>query len=150
MKDIFSKEVAGEIIERINKLNSATQPKWGKMSVEEMLAHCNVTYEMAFTDKHPKPNGFVKLMLKAFVKNTVVGDKPYKKNSQTAPAFKISDKRVFETEKERLIGFVNQTQLAGRAAFEGKESNSFGKLTANEWNVMFYKHLDHHLTQFGV
>lgn len=150
MIDIFSKEVAGEIIERINKLNSATQPKWGKMSVEEMLAHCNVTYEMAFTDKHSKPNGIVKLMLKAFVKNTVVGDKPYEKNSQTAPAFKISDKRVFETEKERLIGFVNQAQQAGRTAFEGKESNSFGKLTANEWNVMFYKHLDHHLTQFGV
>jgi hypothetical protein len=38
----------------------------------------------------------------------------------------------------------------GADAFEGKESNSFGKLTASEWNIMMYKHLDHHLTQFGV
>jgi hypothetical protein len=36
------------------------------------------------------------------------------------------------------------------AHFEGKESNSFGALNSTEWNNMLFKHLDHHLNQFGV
>lgn len=150
MKDIFDKEVASEVIDRINKLTPETQPVWGKMDVAQMLAHCNVTYEMIFTDKHKAPNAFMKLMLKAFLKGIIVGPRPYKKNSQTAPAFLITDKRVFDAEKQCLIDYINKVQAMGRNQFEGKESLSFGKLTADEWNGMFYKHLDHHLGQFGV
>ena len=43
-----------------------------------------------------------------------------------------------------------KTQELGEAHFEGKESHSFGPLNKTEWNNMFYKHADHHLTQFGV
>ena len=150
MKNIFTKEVTKEVIHRIDKLTSETQPKWGKMSVAQMLAHCCVTYEMVFTDKHPKPNAFTRFMLKAFVKKAVVSEKLYSKNGRTAPQFLITDKKVFETEKKRLVDYINKTQELGESHFDGKESHSFGKLTKNEWNNMFYKHLDHHLTQFGV
>jgi len=105
---------------------------------------------MVYTDKHPKPNFFMKFILKLFVKNSVVGEKPYKRNSQTAPAFLITDTRDFEKERKRLIDYLNQTQALGAKSFDNKESNSFGKLSIKEWNNMFYKHLDHHLTQFGV
>lgn len=150
MKSIFDAEVSNEFIERINKLTSETQPLWGKMSVAQMLAHCCVTYEMVYEDKHKKPSGFLKFILKLFVKPTVVTEKSYKKNSQTAPAFLISDTRIFETEKSRLIDFIKQTQSLGADHFDGKESHSFGVLNMTEWNNMFYKHLDHHLSQFGV
>lgn len=115
-----------------------------------MLAHCNVSYEMVYDNIHPKPNAFVKLMLKLFVKSVVVGDKPYKKSSQTAPEFVIKDARVFETEKERLINYLNKTLQLGENHFDGKESHSFGVLSKKEWNALFSKHLDHHLSQFGV
>lgn len=150
MKNIFTTEVSAEVITRINNLNPTSQPQWGKMNVAQMLAHCSVTYEMAFTDKHPKATGIKKLLLKAFVKGLVVNEKPYPKNSRTAPQFLITDVRVFETEKRRLIEFVTKAQTLGDAYFNGKESVSFGNLTTQEWNNMFYKHLDHHLTQFGV
>ncbi|MBU3013014.1 DUF1569 domain-containing protein [Polaribacter vadi] len=150
MKNIFEKEVTDSVIKRIEKLSVESQPNWGKMSVAQMLAHCSVTYEMVFTDKHAKPNPFVKLMLKAFVKKAVVGTKPYPKNSRTAPQFIISDEKEFLVEKKRLIDYINKTQELGENYFDGKESLSFGKLTKEEWNIMFYKHLDHHLTQFGV
>ena len=150
MKDIFSKEVTEEVINRIEKLTANSQPNWGKMSVAQMLAHCCVTYEMVYTDKHPKPNAFAKYMLKLFVKKIVVSEKPYTKNGRTAPQFLITNEKVIETEKKRLMDYIQQTQQLGRAHFNGKESHSFGKLTAQEWNNMFYKHLDHHLTQFGV
>jgi hypothetical protein len=45
---------------------------------------------------------------------------------------------------------MKKTVDLGEAHFDGKESLSFGKLTASQWNTMFYKHLNHHLTQFGV
>ncbi len=150
MKNIFDKSVTEEVIGRIEKLSPKTQPNWGKMSAAQMLAHCAVTYEMVYTDKHAKPNAFVKLMLKAFVKKAVVGTKPYPKNSRTAPQFIISDEKEFLVEKKRLIDYINKTQELGENYFDGKESLSFGKLTKEEWNIMFYKHLDHHLTQFGA
>lgn len=150
MKSIFDAAVSNEFIDRINKLTPETQPLWGKMSVAQMLAHCCVTYEMVYEDKHKKPSGFLKFILKLFVKPTVVTEKSYKKNSQTAPAFLISDTRIFETEKSRLIDFIKQTQSLGADHFDGKESHSFGVLNMTEWNNMFYKHLDHHLSQFGV
>ena len=58
------------------------------MSVDQMMAHCNVIYEMVYENNHPKPNIFTRFMLRLFVKNAVVSDKPYKKNSRTAPQFK--------------------------------------------------------------
>jgi hypothetical protein len=150
MKNVFDQQDVAEFISRINALTPETKPLWGKMSVEQMLAHCNVTYEMIYEIIHPKPNAFVKLLLKLFVKNTVVNDKPYKRNGQTAPQFIIKDVRKFQSEKNRLIDYLSRTLQLGEGHFDGKESHSFGVLTKKEWNAMLSKHLEHHLSQFGV
>lgn len=150
MKNIFNPNDASELISRINNLTPTSPPLWGKMNVGKMLAHCNVTYEMTYDTIHPNPNAFVKFMLKLFVKNGVVTEKPYAKNGQTAGAFIIKGEKDFELERERLIDFINKTQQLGEKHFDQKESHSFGALSISEWNCMFYKHLDHHLSQFGV
>lgn len=150
MKNIFDKAVTDEVIERINNLSVNSRAKWGKMSVEQMLAHCSVSYDLCYDESRPKATGLKKVLLKLFVKGVVVGEKPYKKNSRTAPDFIIADEKEFENEKQKLISYLEKTQNLGASHFEGKESNSFGHLTSKEWNNMFYKHLDHHLNQFGV
>jgi hypothetical protein len=150
MKNIFQPAVTSEIIERINKLTPATTQLWGKMNVAQMLAHCNVTYEMVYNDIHPKPGLIMRFILKKLVKSKVVSEKPYPKNNQTAPQFIINNEKDFEKEKMRLIDYINQTQQLGENYFDGKESHSFGALAKTEWNNMFYKHLDHHLAQFGA
>ncbi|MBX7224741.1 MAG: DUF1569 domain-containing protein [Chitinophagales bacterium] len=150
LPNIFEKGVCDGVIGRINSLQPDMQPKWGTMSVGQMLAHCNVTYEMIYEDKHPKPNAFVRFMLKLFVKGKVVGEETYKQNSQTAPQFIIKETKDFSVEKARLLAYINKTQELGAAYFDGKESHSFGVLNQTEWNNMLYKHLDHHLRQFGV
>jgi len=150
MKNLFNSADTQQTIQRIEKLSNQTQAQWGKMNVAQMLAHCCVPYEMVFTDKHPKPGAIGRFMLKLMVKKAVVGPKPYPKNSRTAPAFIISDERDFAKEKQRLVDYLNQTQQLGAAHFDGKENLSFGELSSQEWNVLFSKHLDHHLTQFGV
>lgn len=150
MKNVFEINDTKEIIARINNLTEQSKGLWGKMNVAQMLAHNNVTYECIYDDIHPKPNAFKKFIFKLFVKQTVVGDKPYKKNSPTAPFFKITTEKDFTIEKKRLIEYITRTQELGSAHFNHKESFSFGPLSIKEWNTMFYKHLDHHLKQFNV
>jgi hypothetical protein len=150
MKSVFDPIDVHQILNRINQLTPETPAKWGKMNVAQMLAHCNVSYEMIYENIHPKPNPILKFVLKLFVKGKVVTEKPYAYNSPTAPAFIISDAKQFEKERTRLINHINQTLENGPAYFDGRESHSFGKLNVAEWNNMLYKHLDHHLSQFGV
>lgn len=150
LPNIFSKEISEQVIDRINCLNATSKANWGKMNVAQMLAHCNVTYEMVYENIHPKPNAFLKFILKMLVKNKVVTETPYPKNGKTAPAFIITEGKDFENEKKRLINYITKTQEFGGNHFDKKESHSFGILSKTEWNNMFYKHLDHHLKQFGV
>lgn len=148
--DLFAPAGIHSMRRRIESLTPETKPRWGKMSVSEMLAHVNVAYEMVYTDKHPRPNPIMRWVLRKIVKQRVVGPTPYPHNTPTAPAFRITDPRDFTVEQERLLGYLEQVAADGRGAFEGRESPSFGPLTATEWNMLFAKHLDHHLTQFGV
>ncbi len=150
MKNIFDIQVAEEVIGRINELDKHTKGLWGKMDVGQMLAHCNVTYELVYDHIHAKPHVLKRMVLIWIVKNAVVNEKPYKKNIPTGPEFKIQEKKDFAGEKERLIDYIKKTQQLGQTYFDKKESHSFGPLSGLEWNNMFYKHLDHHLIQFGV
>ena len=150
MENIFESSVTNSIINRVEKLTPYTKGLWGKMTVAQMLAHCNVTYELVYENKHPKPNFIVRFILKLLVKKSVVNEVPFKHNGQTAPIFIVKDDKNFEVEKSRLINYLIKTEQLGEQFFSNKESHSFGVLTSKEWNNMFYKHLNHHLSQFGV
>jgi hypothetical protein len=150
LPDLFDTADVERTVERLQALTPDTVPHWGRMTVSQMLAHCCVAYEMLYTTKHPRPNPLMRWVLRRFVKQGVVGPKPYAKGTPTAPAFRITDPREFHAERERLVGYLRRVAGEGRTAFEGRESLSFGPLTAHEWNVLFAKHLDHHLRQFGV
>lgn len=149
--NLFDKSGVENTLQRLEKLTPDTTPEWGKMSAPQMLAHLNVAYEMSYEEPpHKKPGAIARFLLKTVVKNSVVSERPYKKNSKTAPAFVIQDDRDFAKEKERLISYLKKTQQLGAQHFDGKESMSFGSLTKTEWNNMFSKHIDHHFRQFGV
>lgn len=151
MASVFHSGDVHVLMNRITNLNPDSQPRWGKMQVGEMLAHLNVMYEMTFEpEKYPKPGGIMKYFLRWFVKPKVTNDEPYKRNMPTAKSFKIAHKTDFEAERTRLLKYLQRVLELGDSHFQNKESHSFGKLTAGEWNNMFYKHLDHHLSQFGV
>lgn len=150
MKSLFDKATVVELNNRINSLDAAMEPLWGKMNVAQMLAHTNVSFELALDNLHPKPSNLKKFFLKLFVKNFVVSDKPYKRNTRTAPEFLIVNSREFDTEKNRLLEYIKKTYDLGNNYFDGLDYHSFGILTAEEWNNMLYKHIDHHLSQFRV
>lgn len=150
IRNLFTETGVEETIQRINQLNQDSQALWGKMSVDQMLAHVNVSYDMDHTDQYKKPTGVRKFLVKLFAKTVVVGEAPYPKNGRTAPQFIISDNRDFILEKKRLIENIHKTFAIGADAYNGRASHSFGPLSTKEWNNLYSKHLDHHLTQFGV
>lgn len=152
--DIFSRPVVDTLIARIDRITPDTTAQWGTMSAAQMLAHASkpydTLYDAEYQKKFPPHTGFMRFLLKRFVKPLVVGPKPYKPGTRTAPSYIVHDVRDLRTERDKLVGYLNSVQQEGRAGFDGKLSYSFGPLTADEWNVLFYKHLDHHLKQFGV
>jgi hypothetical protein len=150
MKDIFDRSVVDETIERINSLRPDSPALWGKMNVAQMLAHCCVPYEMAFENKHKPPGRIKRFLLRKFAMDGVVSEKPYPRNAFTAPQFRIADQKEFEKERARLIGYIRKTAELGGDHFDGRDYPSFGPLARFQWNNMFYKHLDHHLSQFGA
>jgi len=150
INNLFSQDGLITTLERINKLTAESQPLWGKMTIAQMMAHCSVAYDMALTNKYPISGKFKTWIISLLAKNQVVGPKPYPKNGRTAADFLITDERDFDKEKTRLLANLNKVNELGVGHFEGKQSVAFGNLSSKEWNVLFSKHLDHHLSQFGV
>lgn len=147
---LFEKPSLDEMLARIDQLTPESEPLWGKMNVAQMLAHNNVGFDITYGNTPVSYNFLMRWMLKKFVKPIVVGDKPYEKNGRTAPVFVVADKRDFAKEKTELVENFKRLYADGATAFEGKESASFGKLTSQEWSNQFWKHMDHHLRQFGL
>ncbi|WP_420604244.1 DUF1569 domain-containing protein [Flagellimonas sp.] len=149
MKSLFETESKSEILNRISKLNESSQGSWGKMEVGQMLHHCQFPLSLALGRyEMKKPNPIMKLVFKSFKKG-LYDDKLWKPNLPTAKPFKVEDKKDFEPEKEILIGLVNDFhQEKERKNWDPHPA--FGVFTHEQWGKMQYKHLDHHLRQFGV
>jgi hypothetical protein len=148
MHTLFELQTAAEIISRIKKLQPTSQAQWGKMNVSQMLAHCNGALETYFEEKKTKRN-FMGLLFGKIVFKQLISDKPWKKGLPTAKELKITGSRNFENEKDKLLNSVN------RFSTEGYTITSFvhpffGELSSQEYALFNYKHLDHHLQQFGV
>ena len=79
----------------------------------------------------------------------MIDNTPYKQNLPTAPNFIIHETPEIESCKEILKAKIRETQNLGAQYFEGRKHSTLGKLTALEWNNVLYKHIDHHLNQFG-
>jgi hypothetical protein len=146
----YSVDTVDTLLARLDKLEPQTKALWGKMNAPQMVAHVCVSYDMAYGIINDKPGFPINLIMRWIIKPMVVGPKPYPKNGKTAPVFKIVDERDFMLEKDRLIHNIKQVLKDGEQAFEGRPSPSFGPLTASEWSILFYKHLDHHFKQFGI
>ncbi len=150
LPSVFDPKTTEETFRRLEKLNYMSKPQWGKMNAAQMLAHLNVTYNLTYGKTISNPGFFKKLILKLFIKRIVTSEKPYTQNSPSGADFIITGDRDFEKEKSFFIDYVKKTEAHGAHYFEGKESSSFGVMTAKEWSAQFYKHIDHHFRQFSV
>ena len=149
MRSLFDPADRKSISERLGALESSSSRKWGKMNAGQMLAHCSAALETSTGDR-PMKQAFIGKVLAPFVRRTVLSEKPFGKNSPTDPTFVIRDERDFGAERKRLLDLINRFAQRGPAE-AGKATHSFfGRLSGEEWGRLMYKHIDHHLQQFGL
>ena len=150
MKSLYQPEQATEIKTRISQLKPDSPRQWGKMNVAQMLAHCSAAMEMAVGDSNP-PRMFIGRLLGGLVKpRALKDDQPMQRNAPTAAILVVADVRDLAKEKERLTGLVARFAAAGPDGCTKHPHTFFGKMTADEWARLMYKHIDHHLRQFSA
>jgi len=150
MKNLFEPGRAEEVKQRIVQRKPDSARQWGKMSPAQALEHCSRGVEMALGDKTP-PRVLIGRLVGWIVKPKLMGnDEPLRRNSPTAKELVVQDERDLGTERTRLCGLIDRFAAGGPAGCTAHPHAFFGPLTPDEWAILMYKHLDHHLRQFGA
>jgi hypothetical protein len=149
MKSLFEESVYNEIIDRLAKLKSETPRQWGKMDATLMVKHCNLVLSSSLGTA-PRKRALMSYLFRKMAKKQYVYKSIYKKNGYTAPAFIVTSANELNSERTSLIQSIDQFRKAGEKAYENRLHAFFGRLTAEEWGMLQYNHLNHHLTQFGL
>jgi hypothetical protein len=149
MESLFNKDTANGILERLEKLQPDSKPLWGKMSVSQMIAHCEAPLNVALGIT-PLKQSFLGLLFGRIAKRQLLKPEPFKKSLPTAPEFVIKSMPDFTTEKENLKSLIKCFAATEPTTVSSRAHPFFGKMTSDEWGFLQWKHLDHHLRQFGV
>jgi len=149
IKNLFDNTAYNEILERLHKLSPDSQRQWGRMQVAQMLAHCKEAFKVPLSDK-PMPRMLIGSLLGWMVKSKLYNETPWKHGLPTSPDFVIKDERDFGKEKAALLELVNKFHTDGPEKVGKYPHPFFGKFTSKQWGKMMWKHLDHHLRQFGA
>lgn len=149
MKSLFDPKTLDEMLSRLRSLSNDSERKWGKMSVAQMLAHCQTPMCLAIGDVKLKRSLLGKLIGR-MIKGKVVGPKPFKQGLPTDARFVVKDERDFATEHTALSALVERYAAGGPDGISKDPHPFFGPMTPEEWDALMWKHLDHHLQQFGA
>jgi len=150
MKNLYDQKRVAELTERLEQLRPDSPRLWGKMTAPQALAHCSRAMEWAVGETIP-PRMFIGRLIGPMVKKRLVAnDEPLRPNAPTAPTLVVNDDRELATERARLRQLIERFAAAGPDDCKAYPHAFFGRLTPDEWAVLMYKHVDHHLRQFGA
>lgn len=149
MHSLFEAFIIQKITHRIEQLQPESKAIWGKMTVAQMLAHCAGGMQMA-TGEIQLPRLLLGRILGPFLKASYYNNLPFPKGINTDKALVVTEHKDFLTEKQGLILQINKFHK-GNTQYCTKAPHPFlGHFTPEQWAKGMYKHLDHHLRQFGV
>jgi hypothetical protein len=123
------------------------------MPVALVLAHCTSGFQMAMGTINPKRASFPANLIGRLIKPLIFGDdKPMRHNSPSSPELFMADPTEcdFERERAQLMQSIDRFVTAGAAGCTQHPHPFFGPLKPQQWAILMYKHVDHHLRQFGV
>lgn len=149
MKTLFEPAAYQEIVRRLDSIHANSPRQWGKMTVAQMLEHEARVLEMA-AGKTPSSQAALGKVLGWAFRKGFVGPDPFPKNSPTGPNFRIKHEPELQVARERVKSLLAEFHAMGEAACDGNVHGFFGKMTGREWGITQYKHIDHHLRQFGA
>jgi Protein of unknown function (DUF1569) len=149
MKNLLDETTYDELTARIQNLQPDSKALWGKMNVSQMLAHVCKAYSIPLSDT-ATPRMLIGKLIGWAIKPMMYNDKVWKQNLPTAPDFIMTDEKNFSEEKLKLFNLVEKFHSSPLENIGRHPHPMFGKFTTEQWGKAMYKHLDHHLMQFGV
>ena len=149
MQTLFDPETHQDIVRRVAALRADSVRQWGKMSPAQMLEHTSRALEMAIGTR-PVSQVLLGKLIAWTVRKQFVGEKPFTKNGPTGPWLIVTDEPDFATVQAKVTRLLEDFHKLGERGCDGHVHGFFGKMTGAEWGVTQFKHMDHHLRQFGV
>lgn len=137
-----------DIYNRVEAITPQNVRQWGKMDLAQMLAHLSNALEEAIGTAPTKDVS--NFLTKNLVRWAALSRKPFSKNLPTAPTYLVTDERSFDIEKKRLLENITKFYEKGQKMGEFVSHPAFGKLSKEDWGLLSWKHLDHHLRQFSA
>ena len=145
MKTLWQPDSVQELKDRMARLQPDTPRLWGKMTPAQAMAHCTIGMELACGDRRP-PRMLIGRLIGGLIKpKAFQPSEPMRRNSPTIPGFQVADDRDLAAECARLSRMIDRFANAGPGGCTDHPHSFFGRLTPDE-----YKHIDHHLQQFGL
>lgn len=147
MQSLFDNHSRESIRTRLLNLKPDSKAQWGKFDVNKMLAHCIDTFEVGFGERE--------VVVKKGILNSGFGrwlvidsPIPWGKSPPTLPEyFLVTKPTEFARDHQRVLDYLDRF-AKGRDQKWGI-SPFLGNLTPDQWSRLHYRHLNHHLTQFG-
>jgi hypothetical protein len=149
MKSMWEPEALPAMRERIERLTPERAGAWGKMTAPQMVCHLADSLKMALGEL-PVVSKKVPIRF-APLKQLIVYWAPFPKNAPTAPELTVRAPAEWSADLADLQGLVDRLCTRGadpNAAWP--EHPAFGRLSHRAWGVLVYRHMDHHLRQFGA
>jgi len=150
MKSLFNAADNQEMIRRVELLTAGSRPQWGKMGLDHMLIHAQRPLQVAFGELKLK-RSIAGFLFGSWARKKIAnGEEPFQKNLPTDKHFIVRNPDTVDEGKKRLISLIRRFAQGGPSAITREPHPFFGKMTTQEWDTLMWKHLDHHLRQFGV
>lgn len=134
-------------VKRVQSLTPTTTRVWGKMSIDQMLHHVNTSLAEALGE-YTAERSFK--FLPEWLLRFIVIDGPWGRGAPTRPDMLVpgSARYDFEAEKKRTLDMINR--FVAKPMSEPWPRSANFACTGRHWSKLEYRHLDHHLRQFGV
>lgn len=147
MPTLFDPAAAAGIRKRLDRLTPDRTPRWGTMSAGRMVAHVADQLRMALGELpcRPKRTPFKNPLLKRLIIYLL----PWPRGVPTAPELLTTPAGDWDADTAALRTLIDRFAAKGAAA-PFPEHPAFGRLNGRMWGVLAWRHLDHHLRQFGV
>jgi hypothetical protein len=148
-KSLWDPRADQELLARFAKLTQHTQRQWGKMTASQMVKHCVEPIRGLLGEIDVPMRGSPAFLRMFPLKQLIIYVTPLPKGAPTAPAFVVQYEPDLDASRKELAEALERTLKRGRNGTYTPHP-AFGKLTGNAVGALTYKHLDHHLRQFGV
>ena len=149
MPTLFDPTAYQGILQRLDTLQPTSPRQWGKMKPGQAMEHLARALDMG-SGRTPTKQALIGKLLSWMARGKFLGPDPFPRDQPTAPSLVVSEEPNFAATRDRLKQALAHFASTGEKGCDGNIHIFFGRCTGAEWGITQWKHLDHHLRQFGV